>query len=234
MSKRSDKFLSGKSEAFKAAYAAALAFTSPVYRVHGRAAWALVFKRLAWELDEVPHEEPDVLEKMGAEQREHVKAFAKNLHLALREEPKDVAGELYMQMGWNDTRNEQVFTPNVVARFMTRSVLEYKMDQGELTKDGPYIRCLDPFVGSGCFPLATLYVMNEKGIPYGQVFMEMNDIDPHCCDMAFVQFAYAGGFGRVFNEDAFRHNPSTDPADSFTPYHVAFNSQVFINASRRK
>ena len=124
MSKRSDKSLSGKSEAFKAAYAAALAFTSPVYRVNGREAWALVFKRLAWELDEVPHEKPCILEKMGAEQIEQVKAFAENLHLALREEPQDVAGEIYMHMGWNDTRNEQIFTPNVVARFMARSVLE--------------------------------------------------------------------------------------------------------------
>lgn len=234
MSKGGDKFLSGKSEAFKAAYAAALAFTSPVYSVNGREAWALVFKRLAWELDEVQHEKPDVIEKMGEEQLAQAKAFAENLHLALREEPQDVAGELYMQMRWNDTRNEQIFTPNVVARFMASSVLEYKIDQGELTKNGPYIRCLDPFVGSGCLPLAALYVLNEKGIPYGQVFMEMNDIDPLCCDMAFVQLAYAGGFGRVFNEDTFRHDPCTDPADSFTPYHVAFNSQVFINSNRRK
>ena len=123
MSKGSDKFLTCKSEAFKAAYTAALAFTSPVYSVNGREAWALVFKRLAWELDEVPHEKPDVLEKMGEEQLAQVKAFAENLHLVLREEPQDVAGEIYMQMRWNNTNNEQIFTPNVVARFMARSTL---------------------------------------------------------------------------------------------------------------
>lgn len=170
--------------------------------VSGRDAWALGFQRLAWELNAAQKgPAPDVGALTGT-QTQALHDLAGALSSILPQAPRDLAGEIYMRLRLNDTGHEQVFTPHEAARFMVRSLLDGGV--GREANDHHPMELTDPFGGSGVFALEMLAELQARGIPTTRLWMIIADIDPHCCDMAFVQYVYARGLGEVHNCDTFR------------------------------
>ena len=179
---------------------AAREIISGVHRVSGREAWAHLWRCLAWELNvlEDCKTRPDY-RRFDAAQIEATKAFAIELATLEGEDPADYAGAIYMQLGFNDPKAKgQIFTPRAIADFIVRSTYEELKTEGKPigTIAHPW---LDPCVGGGAFPLAVLRLQKAEKIR--PIYVVMNDLDPLCVDMAFVQFSYAGGLGQAHTGD---------------------------------
>lgn len=179
---------------------AAREIVSGVHRVSGREAWAHLWRCLAWELNvlEDGKTRPDY-RRFDDAQIEATKAFAIELAILEGKDPADYAGAIYMHLGFNDPKAKgQIFTPRAAADFIVRSTYETMKDAGKPIGgvDHPW---LDPCVGGGAFPLAVLRLQKTEKIR--PIYVVMNDLDPLCVDMAFVQFSYAGGLGQAHTGD---------------------------------
>lgn len=174
---------------------------SGVHRVSGREAWAHLWRCMAWEINlkEDRSTRPDY-SRFDEAQVEAAKAFALELAELEWKEPGDYAGAIFMAMGFNDQKSKgQVFTPRSAADFIVMSTYNALRDQGKPI-GGVGNPWLDPCVGGGAFPLAVLRLQKREKLKK-PIYMVMNDLDPLCADMAFVQYTYAGGIGQVHTGD---------------------------------
>lgn len=175
------------------------AFLSSDWRVSGREAWRLLWRCLAAEVNVLERARPDARALFEPGQIEHGQAFARALMEAMDAEPYDYAGAIYMGLAFNDSKRKgQVFTPPHVVDMMTRSCLDHAREDGTPV-GGPGRPWLDPCVGSGAFPIGAMRLFRRGECP--RLWFEMNDLDPLCADMAFVQYTYAGGLGAVHTGD---------------------------------
>lgn len=174
--------------------------------IHGRPAWALLWRQLAHEINDIEDAQkaPDILAKFDDAQIKASKDFATTLALAQQAHPTDYAGALYQGLGFAHAKGKagQVFTPRAIADFIARSTYDAQLAQGK-DFSGLGQSWLDPCCGSGAFPLAILRLLRAEKLKPG-VYLVMNDLDPVCADMAFVQFSYAGGYGQVHTGDFLR------------------------------
>lgn len=179
---------------------AAREIVSGVHRVSGRDAWAHLWRCLAWELNmlEAGKTKPDYT-RFDDTQIDATKTFALELAKLEGKDPADYAGAIYMQLGFNDPKAKgQIFTPRAIADFIVASTYEEMKSEGKQI-GGLGNPWLDPCVGSGAFPLAVLRLQKREKLR--PIYVVMNDLDPLCVDMAFVQFSYAGGMGQAHTGD---------------------------------
>ncbi len=184
------------------------------HAVNGREAWALLWRILAHEINalESGAQRPDV-SRFDALQIRAGRAFATHLAVLLAADPKDYAGLIYMDKRFANAKLGQVFTPSCAADFIVASVAEAIKERhdGKLPT-GPNHPWFDPCCGSGAFPLAVLRYTRANGLD--PIYVAMNDIDPLCADMAFVQYSYAGGIGEVHTGDFLRMPSQKDSGEA--------------------
>lgn len=205
---------------------------SGVHRVSGREAWAHLWRCMAWEINlkEDRSTRPDYT-RFDEAQTEAAKAFALELAELEMREPADYAGAIYMALGFNDQKDKgQVFTPRSACDFIVQSTYENRKAAGvEIGGvDHPW---LDPCVGGGAFPLAVLRLQKREKLKK-PIYMVMNDLDPLCADMAFVQYTYAGGIGQVHTGDFLATKPDGQMHTPLT--HISLITSVAIAAEERE
>ena len=60
----------------------------------------------------------------------------------------------------------------------------------------------------------------------------MNDLDPVCADMAFVQYTYAGGIGQVHTGDFLRMKPDGHMDTPLT--HIALITSIALAIAEKE
>lgn len=193
------------------------------HALQGREAWDLLWACLAHEINVMGtrKDAPDRT-RFDATQVEAIKSFANMLAQELAVEPLDYAGTIFMGLSFNNS--VQIFTPREIVDYMVGSVIEDKLKNGDPI-GGLAFPWLDPCVGGGAFPLGVLRATKKYGIEK-PIWMVMNDLDLTCCDMAFVQYSYAGGLGEMHRGDFLR----TRDIREYPITHISLPSKYFMLA----
>lgn len=205
---------------------------SGVHRVSGREAWAHLWRCMAWEINlkEDRSTRPDYT-RFDEAQTEAAKAFALELAELEMREPADYAGAIYMALGFNDQKDKgQVFTPRSACDFIVQSTYENRKAAG-VEIGGVGHPWLDPCVGSGAFPLAVLRLQKREKLKK-PIYMVMNDLDPLCADMSFVQYTYAGGIGQVHTGDFLATKPDGHMDTPLT--HIALITSIALAIAEKE
>jgi len=103
--------------------------------------------------------------------------------------PCDVLGAIYMEIGAANQKSGQVFTPDYICRLM--AALVGIPPKQEIMGKGCYT-LNDPACGSGALIIGYIYEMRRAGIEYDKVFATLEDIDIICVCMAYVQLSLYG------------------------------------------
>lgn len=106
-----------------------------------------------------------------------------------RDDPCDILGGIYHELGLNNEWNGQYFTPDDICRFMAQITLP----SDELSaKDGP-ITINEPTCGSGTMVIGAIWAMQRKEFDYRHnTFFVVQDIDIRCVWMAYIQLSLYG------------------------------------------
>lgn len=107
----------------------------------------------------------------------------------LRAERRDLLGAAFMALKANDAKGKaQVFTPTFLARDMAKVALEAMLAKPPANRAGHYM-AYDPACGAGAFAIAMDCVAGEMSLEHLPIYYVLNDLDPFCCRMAFLQCA---------------------------------------------
>lgn len=122
-------------------------------------------------------------------------------------ERRDLLGAAFMALKANDAKGKaQVFTPTFLARDMSKLALEGMLANLPANRAG-YYTVNDPACGSGAFAIAMDYMAEMMRPDHLPIYYVLNDIDPFCCRMAFIQCALLGIHAIIACSDALDHRP---------------------------
>jgi type I restriction-modification system DNA methylase subunit len=146
---------------------------------------------------------------------EEVKLFS-NIYAELAvklENPKDVLGELLMELQEGDKIKGQYLTPFHICKL--NAALAF--DEEKLKEDG-YLYINEPSCGGGALVIALYEIMREKGYnPQQQLKVVARDLDIKSVYMCYVQFSLLGIPAKIEHSNTL----SCETFDSFrTPYWV--------------
>jgi hypothetical protein len=115
------------------------------------------------------------------------------VQIAFSEAKTDFLGQLYqeLEIGFQKD-NGQFFTPYSVAKMTAEATITADFLQPKIEKNG-FITVGEPAVGAGALLIAAAEVIEELGFdPRKHMYFEGVDIDPICCDMAYIQMSVMG------------------------------------------
>lgn len=146
------------------------------------------------------HEYLRIIRKYSSEQAKRLAKLLFIAVMALEENPKqDFLGEIFSQCGISSSYKGQFFTPYSVASMMAQ--ISFSEHEKIIQKRG-YISVCEPCCGSGVMIIALRNVMIERGYnPSTQMLVTCTDIDPLCCDMAYIQLTLLGLATNVIHGD---------------------------------
>jgi len=135
--------------------------------------------------------------------------------LELDRDPRDVLGEVYMQLEISSKDQGQFFTPYPLALLIAQMQLS---DVAQLLEERPFITVGEPAAGAGAMAIAVTQVLAEQGIDYTQrLHITADDISPVAVHMCFIQLSLLGA-AAVVNR---RNTLTQELFDSWpTPAHV--------------
>jgi len=104
----------------------------------------------------------------------------------LEPEPRDILGQLYMELELGNTNTGQFFTPPEISELMAR--VTYGDELKNITK--PFITLCEPACGAGGMVLAFVKVMLSHGHnPASRVWVQAQDIDRTASLMCYLQMS---------------------------------------------
>lgn len=104
----------------------------------------------------------------------------------LEPEPRDILGQLCMELELGNTNTAQFFTPFEISELMARLTLEANLES--LSK--PFITVCEPACGAGGMVLAFVKVMLSYGHnPASRVWVQAQDIDRTAALMCYLQMS---------------------------------------------
>lgn len=107
--------------------------------------------------------------------------------LELDEQPRDVLGETYMQLGIADRDRGQFFTPYNVAQLIAEMQLADTPSPGATQ---PFLTIYEPACGAGAMVIAMTQALARRGIDYRQrVHVTADDISLTAVHMSYVQLS---------------------------------------------
>ncbi len=130
--------------------------------------------------------------------KEEVHLFPKllaELTLGLNAEMGDFLGEIFMSLGFGESRMGQFFTPYSVAKLMADLCVG---DKVSALSNKPFITLSEPTCGAGGMIIAVAQSMLEAGFtPFENLWVEARDIDYVAAMMCYVQLSLLGIPARV-------------------------------------
>jgi hypothetical protein len=129
--------------------------------------------------------------------------------------PRDILGEVFMQLEISNKSVGQFFTPQCVSDCMARIVFS---DLGPQIAQEGYITLQEPAAGGGSTIFAACKAMSEQGFDFTtQLHVTAIDIDSRCAHMCYVQMSLLGIPGVVYHGDTLRMEMRSE---WITPTHV--------------
>lgn len=126
--------------------------------------------------------------KYSREEAEIIKAMFGELQEALHVSPRDVLGEIYMQLELGNSRMGQFFTPHHICQLMADITMSD--DIVEKVALHGFVTVNEPASGSGATIIAMMLAMQERGLNYQRhVHVIATDLDSTAAMMAYVQLS---------------------------------------------
>jgi type I restriction-modification system DNA methylase subunit len=117
------------------------------------------------------------------------------LALAMRENPYDYLGKIYMDTNMGNGNAGQFFTPSHICELMAQMTITDKASVEKQIAERGYIGVCDPCCGSGAMAIATAKILRQKYDIDGldtKLFIKLTDIDYTCVKMAFINMSLLG------------------------------------------
>jgi hypothetical protein len=122
--------------------------------------------------------------------REELDTFAQLLALTalgLEEESGDFLGQVFEGALLANERHGQFFTPFSISQLLAGVALPETLPEGRILK------LYEPACGAGGMVIAAALVFQERGLNYQrQLYVEAQDIDATCFNMAYIQLSLLG------------------------------------------
>lgn len=132
----------------------------------------------------------EIVNKYSKEEAAIFPQLLGELVTALEKEPRDVLGEVFMQMGLSDSWKGQFFTPMSLAQLMAQMVIQ---DYESIIKKQGVVTVNEPAVGGGVTIIALALALKEKGYNYQKCLRVVaQDIDIRSVYMSYLQFSLLG------------------------------------------
>lgn len=110
--------------------------------------------------------------------------------MELSSEPRDVLGEVYMQLEIASKDLGQFYTPYSVCQLMASMQVA---DAATLLKERPYLTVYEPACGAGAMVIAVSQALAAQGIDYReQMHVTADDISPTAVHQSYIQFELLG------------------------------------------
>jgi hypothetical protein len=106
----------------------------------------------------------------------------------LEPEPRDILGELYMNLEFGNAHNAQFFTPPELSLMLAHITFDKS-----LFDEKPFITMSEPASGAGGMILSFVKIMIENNInPAEKLYVECTDIDKTVALMCYIQLSLWG------------------------------------------
>ncbi|MCW3784423.1 N-6 DNA methylase [Defluviimonas salinarum] len=137
-----------------------------------------------------PGREAEYLATVRGYKREDVERLPEMLSLlvaALEPEPRDVLGQIFMDLELGDARRGQFFTPPNVSRMMAEMLVG---DLDSQLAEKPFLTLSEPACGAGGMVLAVVAALVERGVdPARRLWVQAIDVDRTAALMAYIQLS---------------------------------------------
>lgn len=134
----------------------------------------------------------EVMKKYSHEEQVLLSDIFGELTRTIEEEPGDVLGELYMELGLGNSGTGQFFTPYHVS--VLASKVTFDKDKIKKTiKENGYITLNEPTCGSAGMIIAFSQCMKDAGLnPQRELKVVCQDLDIRCVYMSYIQLSLLG------------------------------------------
>lgn len=116
------------------------------------------------------------------------------------EEPIDILGDIYEELGLTKKGSAQFFTPIEVCKVMAKLTINKEESKKKIDEKG-YINISDPSCGSGRNLYAAYSELLDSGIDSNKILIEGDDIDLTCCCMTYIGLSLMGANAIVNHQD---------------------------------
>ena len=105
---------------------------------------------------------------------------------------RDVLGELYTQLRFNNKSAGQIFTPHHISSFMTKTIISKEEIEEQIKKDVPFV-AYDLAAGSGINILTACEYLDKNNIDYQKCFTGVcQEIDRITALMCYISLTLNG------------------------------------------
>lgn len=154
-------------------------------------------------------DELDIFSKMYAD-----------LVIDLEQNPRDVLGEVFMELGLGNKWRGQFFTPYPTAYIMAKNTLPVD-DIQRLVDEKGFVTVGDNACGGGVTLIAAFNWILEAGFnPQQMLVLEGGDIDKRSCCMSYVQLSLLGANAVIRERDGLAPQSEADRDTWFTPFYI--------------
>ena len=116
------------------------------------------------------------------------------------EEPIDILGDIYEELGLTKKGSAQFFTPIQLCNVMAKLTINKEESKKKIDEKG-YINISDPACGSGRNLYAAYSELLDSGIDSNKILIEGDDIDLTCCFMTYIGLSLMGANAIVNHQD---------------------------------
>ena len=121
------------------------------------------------------------------------------------DEPIDILGEIYENLGLIKKGAAQFFTPIDICKLMAKVTMNKEQNEKDIAEKG-YIDVLDPACGSGRNLYASYSELLDSGIDKNNILLVGDDIDLTCCCMTYIQFSLMDASAVVHHQNTLTLN----------------------------
>jgi hypothetical protein len=162
---------------------------------------AIALAQPFYRSEELEREYMSIVQRYSSDQCQQFAHLLSVVVMALEDNSQqDFLGEIFAAQNLCNNNKGQFFTPYSIASMMAKiSVSEHEKT---ICQRG-YISVCEPCCGSGVMIIALRQAMIESTFnPSSQMLVTCIDIDPLCCDMAYIQLSLLGIAATIIHGDA--------------------------------
>ena len=162
----------------------------------------------------------DITKKYTSEEMNIFKQIYADLIVDLEMDPRDVLGEIFMELGLGDKWKGQFFTPHSLSRVMTRITLSKEKVQKSIDDKG-FVSINEDACGGGATLIASFNHIKQLGFnPQEILLIDASDIDRKACYMTYIQLSLLGANAVIRERDGLAPSTKEDTSTWYTPFYI--------------
>lgn len=179
----------------------------------------------------------DITKKYTSDEMNIFKQMYADLIVDLEMDPRDVLGEIFMELGLGDKWKGQFFTPQSLSRVMTRITLSKEKIE-RCIEDKGFITINENACGGGASLIASFNHIRQSGFNPQQILLiDASDIDRRACYMTYIQLSLLGANAVIRERDGLTSRTEEDTSTWYAPFYILngwkFNSMVGIRDDKK-